>query len=569
MRRPNDPNAAARPAPPDDDDTIAQVRVPVSHVTIGMFVAELDRPWLGSPFLMQGFVVEDDGQLRTLASACRHVDVDPRQSTAEAAGALQALVERGIGQRPDRPGADPSAAEARLEEIAQAQARASGRMHGTSRTGNSKVELIPPRADNRIQPGTRRRFESLVRELDAPPNDDASRAAHGAPALERLSAWLRRVASEIGRSGGAQRASASTGATTAPTVSRAEASRAAIRAELPAGLELTRHRRRRSVAAEMPRAKVALSRSRTVLQQVVSDIGGGRAPDVAKVHAVVDDIVASMIDNPDAMFWVGRLREEDVDAYNHSIKVTIHLIALGRHLGFPAAELSHLGLVGMLADVGKLRLPRAVLDKPGALTPTEFGRVKQHVTLGLEALRAAGPLPAPVELGIAQHHERMDGSGYPSGLSGHEISLYGRMAGIADSFAALTSARAYANALSPQEALLALYEAAGTGLHEALVEQFVQAVGVFPVGSLVEISTGEVAIVVSHNRVRRLEPRVLVLTAADKTPLARPRDLDLLARGRDAGPRLRIVRGLPAGAFGLKAREYYVADAKRAAALPA
>ena len=282
------------------------------------------------------------------------------------------------------------------------------------------------------------------------------------------------------------------------------------------------------------------------------------------MHTVVDDMVASMIDNPDAMLWVGRLREEDIDAYNHSIKVTIHLIALGRHLGFPAAELSHLGLIGMLADVGKLKLPRSVLDKPGALTPAEFGRVKEHVTLGLEALRAAGDLPPTVEIGIAQHHERMDGSGYPAGLSGHEISLYGRMAGIADSFAALTSARVYANALSPQEALLALYETAGTGLHEALVEQFVQAVGVFPVGSLVELSTGEVAIVVSHNRVRRLEPRVLVLTAPDRTPLAQPRDLDLLGRGRDDGPRVRIVRGLPAGAFGLKAREYYVAGAQRA-----
>jgi hypothetical protein len=143
------------------------------------------------------------------------------------------------------------------------------------------------------------------------------------------------------------------------------------------------------------------------------------------------------------------------------------------------------------------------------------------------------------------------------------------MAAIADSFAALITPRAYANPLPPQEALMNLYEWAGTSFHEPLVEQFVQAVGVFPVGSLVELSSGEVAIVVAHNRVRRLEPRVLVLTWPDKSPLATPTESDLLMQGKASGAeRLRIMRGLASGAYGLKLRDYYMTEVAKANGLP-
>ncbi|MCZ8337508.1 MAG: HD-GYP domain-containing protein [Burkholderiaceae bacterium] len=276
-----------------------------------------------------------------------------------------------------------------------------------------------------------------------------------------------------------------------------------------------------------------------------------------------------MIDNPDALMWVARMRDEDISTYNHGVKVALYLISLGRQLGFPKRELSYLGLIGMLADVGKIKLPRALLDKPGMLAPSEYRLIKEHVRLGLDAMREAGTLPPEVELGIAQHHERLDGSGYPKGLKGNDISIYGRMAAIADSFAALITPRAYANPSAPQDALMNLYEWAGTSFHEPLVEQFVQAVGVFPVGSLVELSSGEVSIVVAHNRVRRLEPRVLVLTWPDKSPLAEPIERDLLTQGKTAQGRLRIVRGLPAGAYGLKLRDYYMADVARANGLPA
>jgi len=168
------------------------------------------------------------------------------------------------------------------------------------------------------------------------------------------------------------------------------------------------------------------------------------------------------------------------------------------------------------------------------------------VRLGLEALSQEGPLPPDILQGIAQHHERLDGSGYPKGLKGPDIGIYGRMAAIADTFAALITPRVYANPVSPHDALLNLFEWAGTSFHEPLVEQFVQAVGVFPVGSMVELSTKEVAVVLAHNKVRRLEPRVLVLTWIDKRPLEAPIERNLFdkPKGSDGKP-IRILRKKP------------------------
>jgi HD-GYP domain-containing protein (c-di-GMP phosphodiesterase class II) len=191
------------------------------------------------------------------------------------------------------------------------------------------------------------------------------------------------------------------------------------------------------------------------------------------------------------------------------------------------------------------------------LSPAEFELVKGHVALGLAALEgSAGLTPAVLE-GIAQHHERLDGSGYPNGLKSEQIGVYGRMTAIADSFSAMITPRPYANASSAQETLLSLYEWGGTSFSAPMIEQFVQAIGVFPVGSLVELSNGEVAVVVAHNRVRRLEPKVLVLTWPDKSPLAKPIERDLFEMGKSSRTRLRIMRGLRMNAFGLKLRDYY------------
>jgi len=213
----------------------------------------------------------------------------------------------------------------------------------------------------------------------------------------------------------------------------------------------------------------------------------------------------------------------------------------------------------LLLDIGKIRLPREILLKQGPLTSGEFETVKAHVAHSLDILDETPNWHPDVLEGIEHHHERMNGSGYPRGLKEEQISFFGRMAGIADCFAALTKPRPYAPAVSSYEALRSLSGWTPDFFHEPMVEQFVQAIGVFPVGSMIELSTGEVAVVVSHNKLRRLKPRVLLLTGPDKTVSTYPTMVDLLYDPKLGGEEAAyILRGLPAGAYGLDARENYL-----------
>jgi HD-GYP domain-containing protein (c-di-GMP phosphodiesterase class II) len=314
----------------------------------------------------------------------------------------------------------------------------------------------------------------------------------------------------------------------------------------------------RPIEAEIKRAEDVYQNTDATLELISRQVADGERVNLERLGGAIENMVESAIANPDALLWVARIRAEDAATYAHGVKVAIYLLQLGRHLGFPPPQLANLGAIGLLLDLGKIKCDRDLLLKKGKLTSAEFVRVKQHVELGLTALNDSGDVDIDVRDGIAQHHERLDGSGYPAGLAGAMISIYGRMAAVADSFAALTSLRPYATPLPAYDALKILYGQAGTHYHPPLVEQFVQAIGVFPAGSLVELSSGEVATVLAHNRVRRLEPRVLVLTDVNKQAIHEPASLDLLLQPKDVeGNDIKIVRGLPTGAYGLDLRTFY------------
>ena len=205
------------------------------------------------------------------------------------------------------------------------------------------------------------------------------------------------------------------------------------------------------------------------------------------------------------------------------------------------------------------QIDNALLERTGPLSESEFAGVRRHVEYGLQLLDASPDIHPEVREAIAEHHERIDGSGYPKGLQGHQMSFAGRMAAIADTFAALTSRRPYAEPKSAFNSMKVVFDGAGKLYAEPLVEQFVQAIGMFPVGTLVELTSGAVAAVVSHNKVRRLKPRVLVLTTADKEKLETPFELNLLLDPKDsAGAPLKIWRGLPANAYGINPRDFFL-----------
>lgn len=515
-------------------------RISTQRLSEGMFVAELDRPWIDTPFLLQGFILDSVAELQTLKRYCKFVFVDLELSEPGAANAI-------------REAELLSQLDAREDEKRDFRALGSGGP-APAAASRSKAKTPPTlrmRSDAKVSQSTRERFREMVR---ASSGGDLSRPLKSDGPLRRLIAGL---AALFGR-------------TLDDSRSRSAARKAleeTLLKELPPGSALSHYPEKHSVPQELPRARRSLDRSEQTLESLISVVKGGGVPDVAKVKEAVEDMVISIIDNPDALMWVARLRNEDTSTYAHGVRVALYMISLGRHLGLPRDEMSHLGLIGMLADVGKIKVPRALLEKPGMLNPAEYSIVKEHVRLGLESLSLRDGLPDAVQSGIAQHHERLDGSGYPKGLAGDDISLYGRIAGIADCFGALITSRPYANAQAPQDALMNLYQWSGTWFHEALVENFVQSIGVFPVGSLVELSTGEISVVVAQNRVRRLEPKVLILTGPDKRPLPAPVERDLFQDGSDKeGKRQRIARGLPTGAYGLKMRDYYadsVAHANR------
>lgn len=272
-----------------------------------------------------------------------------------------------------------------------------------------------------------------------------------------------------------------------------------------------------------------------IYEKTVADVGAllkplakpGAALDGAALKDSVRQLSDSVVRNPDALLLVTRLREKSATAHARALQVSIYMMVFGRFLQLAREELELLGLVGLLQDVGKTRLPASLLEKKGPLTAEEIEEAKRHVEHSARILRETAGLPERLPDLALLHHERQDGTGYPRGLKGEAIGLYGSIAAIADTFDALTAVRPYAEPLSPSSALSYLYKERGTGFHSDLVEQFIQCVGAFPVGSVVELNSGETGIVLTQNLVRRLKPRIMVVLDERGRPLRPQKILDL------------------------------------------
>ncbi|HUG79226.1 MAG TPA: HD domain-containing phosphohydrolase [Burkholderiales bacterium] len=282
------------------------------------------------------------------------------------------------------------------------------------------------------------------------------------------------------------------------------------------------------VEAEFKRAVDVYSDAADAVAELLRGVETtGTVLDSAQVKECVARLAESVVRNPDALLLVSRLRQQNIAALARALQVSVYMIVFARFLGLAREELELLGLLGLLQDVGKTRLPRAILEKSGPLTPEESEIARKHVELSARILGATPGLPESLSELALLHHERQDGSGYPRKLRGDEIGLHGSIAAIADTFDALTAIRAYAEPLSPSKALSYLYKERGTGYHAELVEQFIQCVGVFPVGAVVELNTGEHGIVISQNLVRRLKPKVMVVLDAQGKPVRPHKILDL------------------------------------------
>lgn len=433
------------------------------ELKLGMFVVEIDRPWTETPFMMQGFLLQNLDQLRALQQCCREVVIDRVRSVGDQHSAKVMETDGPLLGLDGRPRQHPDLTESRIE---------AHRFIKVARSFRGKIHT--------------------------------KRQPH-----------VPRIRSEDGRS---------------------------------------------RLESELLYSAPIVDDVYRVLRETQLAIDNNAAIDVGRIDGLVGEMASGVQRNPDALLWLSRLKRTDQYAYDHAVNVSVHAMVFARFVGLSGAEVRQLGLAGLLQDIGKVKIDYEVLSKPGPLDEKEFEHVKSHVRNTVNLLRTHKDFDPTVLAIIAAHHERFDGTGYPRGLEGMSIPLAAEMAGIVDTYCAMTRERVYRGAVSSQRAMETLNHLRNSQFRDTLVDQFLQCIGLYPIGTLVELNSGEVAVVIQQNQVRRLQPRVLVLLAPDKSIERFPRTLDLLMQPETAeGEPYRIVQALPPNAYGIDPNDFYLA----------
>ena len=263
-----------------------------------------------------------------------------------------------------------------------------------------------------------------------------------------------------------------------------------------------------STQEEVLRAKRIFSRSKPLLQSIFANARLGKAVDSIQARELLSEISESLQRNPWALLSIVRLKRADDYTYLHSAAVGALMIALARELGLDREQELAAGLAGMLHDIGKASIPNEILNKPQALTEAEFELVKTHPRRGHEVLVATGSGDGPTLDVCLHHHERLDGTGYPEGLSGERISQVCRMASICDIYDATTSNRPYKAGWDPAESLRRMARWAPAHIDQQLFHHFVKCIGIYPIGSFVRLESGRLGVVIDQTPNALLEPTV-------------------------------------------------------------
>jgi HD-GYP domain-containing protein (c-di-GMP phosphodiesterase class II) len=325
------------------------------------------------------------------------------------------------------------------------------------------------------------------------------------------------------------------------------------------GTGKVQHIERVAVEHELPRARDAYSATESALAKAFESVGADQTFDSAAVKGAVADMSQSVLRNPDAAVLVAVMKEHGNEVLDRAMKVSLYMIMFARFMGMEEASIERAGLVGLLQDIGMVKLPPAIIAKKGPLTDPERVLVKTHIEHSLKMLSETPGIGEEVAQLAVLHHERHDGSGYPRGLKGEAIPTIGAIAGLVDTFCALTATRPYADPLAPSRALGMMHKWRGQIFHPTLIEEFIRCIGVFPVGSVVALNSGEVGVVIAQNAVKRLQPRIMVVRDTKGNPL-RPQKLLDLARSPkvSADETYRILRTLEYGQAGVGMKDLFV-----------
>lgn len=427
-------------------------KIDVDAVRVGMYVSQLDRPWLETPFLFQGFFIRNENEIEDLRRYCDYVEIDLDESDAR-------IMER-------------------LSPI-----------NGSAR----RVESTPSR---RV----------------------------------RSTSFWQRIRQFFGRGMPELAGEPQPGQFYQDTVSTPD---------------------------ELVVAKVAHSGALEKLLHVLGNIRNGGEISMPELKVVTSSMVESVLRNKTAMALLARMQQSDDYTSDKCLASSIWALVFGRHLGLDKESLQAVGLGALLLDVGKTKLPTDLLNKTTPLTDEERAYIKTHVETGLQILKTAPDVDNRVLDMVATHHERFDGSGYPRGWKGNQIPVFGRIAGIVDSYAAMTSDRPYAGAISSYDAMREFKSLSDKHYQAEMVEQFIQAIGIFPAGTLVELNTGEVGVVLKEHQDCRLRPELAVILDSKKRPKDQMEVIDLNDQDGPS-PTIWIERGIEPKSFNIDPRDYFL-----------
>ena len=306
---------------------------------------------------------------------------------------------------------------------------------------------------------------------------------------------------------------------------------------------------------EIENAKLVLEESKQEIQIVMDSVRMGMKIEVPRIEIVVEKMTESVLRNKNALVSLARIKNKDEYTYLHSLAVAALCISFGEHLNMESAQLKELGIGGLLHDIGKVKVPLEVLNKPAVLDEKEFEIMKTHVAHGCCILQETTGIDENAICVTRHHHERLDGSGYPDGLKGDQISRFGQIAAIVDIYDALSSERCYKSALPPTVALKKLFEWTDSYLDRKLVEQFVLHMGVYPVGTMVQLRSGFIGVVVEQGERSLLDPVVRAVYDTKRHKLVTPFEINLSSR--PAGQQLDEIVGCEAPeSWGLQSENY-------------
>lgn len=315
-------------------------------------------------------------------------------------------------------------------------------------------------------------------------------------------------------------------------------------------------RERLELKADMRAARTCFDNAATTLDNLFESLRASKNSDIESVQEAINPLIESVFRNHEAAAALLRLKESGDYRFEHGVSMSVWAAILGRQIGLPWEDLETLALGCAMCDIGMTQLPPQLLDQPQELDDTQHRIMRAHPKMGSELLAESGRVSVEVRAIVENHHERLNGSGYPRGIEGAAIPLLARIAGLVDTYDAMIKPRPWASTRTSHDAVQELIDAKGVLFQDALVEQFTQAIGLFPTGTLVELNSGEVAIVTRQNEARRLKPEVVVVLDSDKTRRDQVEVIDLADQPRES--ERWITRELLPGSYGVNSEEYFI-----------